>query len=285
MGTMDLQPHEMKMLQDRIKADVDKYSIATLSDEHRTHLGASVIGHECARHIWYAFRWVKFEMFSGRQLRLFERGHLEEARFIKILRGIGFQVWEVDETTGKQFRIWGAQGHYGGSADSKGTMPYPELTEPLLIEYKTHNKASFAKLEKEGMILSKPRHYAQMCSYGEEFKFRYGLYCAVDKDDDDFYFEIVPLDPRHADDLRKKAGDIIFSNIPPPKLSLQPEYYECKFCAFAGICHHNHAVEKNCRSCRFSQPAPNAEWGCNHWNALIPKDIIPKGCDHFQGIV
>ena len=70
----------------------------------RSHLGASLIGGECSREIWYGFRWVKKPKFSGRILRLFNRGHLEEARFIAMLLTIGCQVWQQDGH-GKQYRI------------------------------------------------------------------------------------------------------------------------------------------------------------------------------------
>src|SRR4051812_41371024 len=113
-----LSPITRKQLAQRIKDDINSYCVETLTDSHRHHLGASIIGKECSRAIWYTFRWVKFEVFNGRMLRLFDRGKLEEARIINWLKGIGCQVWEVDPNTGKQFRIWGVNGHYGGSADS-----------------------------------------------------------------------------------------------------------------------------------------------------------------------
>ena len=274
---------ELEIIANRIAMDIDEYCVKKFSEEHRNHLGASLIGHDCARHIWYAFRWAKLEMFDGRQLRLFNRGHLEEARFIEWLRGIGFQVWEVDPNTGQQFRIWGAKGHYGGGLDSGAIPPYPKFNEPILLEFKTHNRGSFAKLLKEKLVISKPRHYAQMCAYGKHYGFKYGLYLAVNKDDDDIYPEIVPLNPRDADDLTRKAEDIIFSPIAPPKIALEKTFFECKFCAFSGICHDNQPMEINCRSCRYAEPVDNAKWHCHFYKQQIPEEFIPKGCpSHIQ---
>ena len=45
---------------------------------HRGRLGASIIGRPCARQLWYSFRNLFDRTFSGRILRLFETGHLEE---------------------------------------------------------------------------------------------------------------------------------------------------------------------------------------------------------------
>src|ERR1700676_754460 len=113
----DLQPHEIKALQERMMADIDAYCVDRFTEDHRMHLGASVIGHECARHIWYSFRWVKANMFDGRMLRLFERGQLEEDRIDKLLFGIGFKIRTINPDTNKQYQIVGAHGHYGGSLD------------------------------------------------------------------------------------------------------------------------------------------------------------------------
>lgn len=278
-----LSPQTRKALAVRLKEDIDEACVTELTDEHRNHLGASVIGHDCQRFIWSSFRWLKFKIFEGRMLRLFQRGHFEEEKFIKWLRAIGCQVWEVDPSTGKQFKIWGVMGHYGGSTDAAGMLPYfPDL--PMLMEFKTHNSKSFVSLVNKGVVLSKPRHFSQMCSYGKHFQFKYALYCAVNKNDDDFYLEVVELDWNRAHDLMNKAQDIILAKIPPEKISLNPAYFECKMCAYEGICFHGEPVEINCRSCKSAEAVENAEWFCNRWQKIIPKDAIKEGCGYHASI-
>lgn len=85
-------PGKRAELARQILADIDAYCEDKYNDGHRKHLGASLIGHECSRYLWNVFRWLKAERFTGRQLRLFQRGHLEEARFEEYLRGIGAEV-------------------------------------------------------------------------------------------------------------------------------------------------------------------------------------------------
>jgi hypothetical protein len=219
-------------------------------------------------------------------LRLFDRGKLEEARVIAWLRGIGFTVWETDPTTGKQFKIVGCNGHYGGSTDAVGAVPYPELIGlNLLLEFKTHNAGSFKVVRENKLVIGRPQHYAQMCSYGVAFGLQYGMYIAVGKNDDDLYIEIVKLDPQFADDLTRKAEDIITATIPPPKISLQSTHFECKYCPHAGVCHHGETVEKNCRSCRHAVPDLNATWFCRRHNGTIPLDFIKTGCNDHYSIV
>lgn len=262
---------------EQLKADVDAWCVKEYTDDHRTHLGASLIGKECAREVWYDFRWCSKQVFEGRMLRLFNRGHMEEELFIKWLRAIGCQVWEVDPNTGEQFRIYGVQGHYGGSLDSGGIIPYFPDT-PMLLEFKTHNTKSFCHLLDKKLMLAKPQHYSQMCSYGAKYQFRYGLYVAVNKNDDDLYYEFVELDWKRANDLENKAADIIYSQIPPPRIAENPSFYTCKYCTKNDICWSGKPVEINCRSCRNAKPVENKGWFCSQYNQVIPPDFIKQGC-------
>lgn len=92
-------PGVAKALSKRILEEIDEYCVKTYDGGHRSHLGASLIGRECKRYLWYVFRWCLHEKTTGRQQRLFNRGHREEARFIEWLEGIGFKVWFEDRET------------------------------------------------------------------------------------------------------------------------------------------------------------------------------------------
>lgn len=270
-------------LAERIHNDIDAFCVDTMSDEHRAHMGASVIGHDCDAHVWYAFRWARKEVFSGRMLRLFERGKIEEARITKYLRGIGFTISDVDDT-GKQFKIADATGHYGGSTDGLGVPPYPEFPIKMVCEFKTHNAGSFRGLKEKGLVLSKPRHWAQMNSYGKGFQIEYGLYIGVGKNDDDLHIECLPLDWGAADDLHRRAERLIRSQVRPAKIALNPSHFECKFCAFLDQCHHGKPLEMNCRSCVHAHAIEGAQWGCDFHKVVLPLDFLPKGCTNWKPI-
>src|SRR6266540_1462894 len=94
------------LLHEAMREAVDLKSDAFRDEEDafRSHLGASMIGRECARELWYAFRWATARREGGRMVRLFNRGHLEEPRFVALLRMIGCAVWQYDENK-KQFRV------------------------------------------------------------------------------------------------------------------------------------------------------------------------------------
>lgn len=270
-----------------IEADINQYCADKYNDGHRTHLGASIMGEECARKLFYTFRWVKLEVFEGRMQRLFQVGHTAEPRFKSYLEAIGFEVTTIDPHTNKQYRITGCNEHFGGSLDGMCKAPARyELSEDLIFlnEFKTNGTgAGFNGVADKGVRTAKPRHFAQMSLYGYKKNLKYGIYLIENKNDSDITIEIVPLDWNLGEQLEKRAQEIISAKFPPNKISEQPTYYECKFCNFNCICHSGEAVEKNCRSCRNSSPIENGEWFCNRHTGVIPKDFILKGCgDHVS---
>jgi hypothetical protein len=280
-------PTDRDKLADLIAADVEAFCETYYEQGHRNHLGASEAGDPCWRKLWYSFRWVKLERHSGRMMRLFNVGHSAEPRFVAYLRGIGFEVREFDEN-GKQFRISGANGHYGGSLDGMCKAPARYgLSEDLVFlnEFKTNATGKgYADVGALGLAKAKPKHFAQMSQYGFAKGLRYGLYMIENKNDSSITFKIVELDWNLGRQLVDKATQIINSKEPPPRISENPAMFDCKFCAYQGICHRGEQVEKNCRSCRNAVPTADATWTCNLHNGVIPKSFISTGCQDWNPI-
>lgn len=273
---------ERAKLSARIKLDIDAACVEHFKDDPRKHLGASIIGHECSAYLWNTFRHLKQEQFDGRMLRLFNRGHLEEPRIIQWLKLIGFETYEINPETGKQFQISGCNGHFGGSLD--GILVHPKYGN-FLAEFKTHGEKSFVKLKADGVRKAKPQHFKQMCSYGKAYDIQYGIYIAVNKNTDELHIEIIELDFLLADDLFRKADSIIYSKIQPQKIAQTETYFDCKYCHFAGICHRGEEPSKNCRSCEHAVPTENATWTCQLVNQVIPHEVIKEGCLSWRRII
>lgn len=269
-------------LASQIEKDIDEWCQLQYDDGPRTHLGASIIGHECERYIWFGFRWMFYEVFSGRMQRLFQRGHLEENRVIEWLNGIGFSIQQV-HIDGKQFRIAFAGGHGGGSSDGIGVLPkrYGSF-EPILLEFKTQKDKRFSLLQGSGMQKEKPMHFVQASVYGRRLGLRYCLYIAVNKENDELDVELIELDWSLADAETVKAEKIINSRFPPPRISDNPSHWKCKMCPANPLCHMGAPVVKNCRSCINSEPLEEKKWRCNKWNAIIPESEIAKGCESWS---
>jgi hypothetical protein len=280
--TVRLSGHDRKQLAERIKADIDAFCVAKFTEEPRNHLGASIVGRKCAREIVMAYRWMAREEHNGRKLRLFNRGHKEEARFVEWLRGIGADVREFADD-GKQFRMSGAEGHYGGSLDGMMRLPTRYgLAMPFLLEMKTHNDKSFQKLLKDKMIASKPEHYAQMCAYGDAYELDYGVYIATNKNDDELYVEVIEINGEFGKALALKARTAIYATQLPPKIAASAAYFDCKWCAQVDVCQNGIRADINCRSCRHSVSIENAQWACKLWNAVIPREAIPAACGQWE---
>lgn len=268
----------------QIEKDIDEWCQLQYDDGPREHLGASIIGHECERFIWFGFRWMYREVHSGRMQRLFQRGHLEEDRIIEWLTGIGFTVQQVS-IDNKQFRIAFASGHGGGSSDGITTLPirYGQFP-PVLLECKTQKDKRFNILQGSGVQKEKPMHFIQASIYGRRLGLHYCLYIAVNKENDDLNIELIELDWSLADAETTKAEKIINSWVPPPRISDNPSFWKCKMCPANPICHLGAPVIKNCRSCRFAEPMDNKEWFCHQWKSNIPASEIPKGCESWQSM-
>lgn len=257
----------------------DAYS--TKQNDYRGHLGASVIGKKCARQIWYDFRWTSKGSLDRKTILLFNRGHLEEARFLAMLSAAGLKVWFQDQN-GDQFRIQDCFGHFGGSLDGvvKGVPEFPEL--PLLTEFKTFGDSPFKRLIKSGVKIEKPEHYTQMQIYMRKQELPGALYCAVNKNTDELHLEIVEAEPEYAEQYLDRAGKIIFAEAPPPRLQFAaPSLYDCRFCAHKNVCHFDKKPDKTCRSCYHVVIGDNGSWKCKLKDLLLTKEQQLEGCEEY----
>ena len=246
----------------------------------RAHLGASIIGRECEAELFWSFRWADSADHPARVLRLFARGEREEHVFNDLLRKADVTVWDVDPDTNQQWAVEAVGGHFGGHLDGvlKGLA---EVVEALVSEQKTHNDRSFKDVRAKGVENSKPEHYAQMQVYMHLMSLSFALYQAVNKNDDDLYFEIVEYDAAFAERLLAKAEKIITSDFPLTRISDDPTFYKCKFCDQADVCHTRRAPQVNCRTCRWATPEldGNARWSCGKHNRDLSVEDQRVGCD------
>lgn len=251
-------------------------------DSLRSHFGLSSVGRKCDRDLWYGWRWASTKSFPARMLRLFNRGHREEASFLALLEMIGVHIHF--ENADGQDRVSAVGGHVGSALD--GTLyGIPDMpTEWVLGEFKTHNTKSFCKVVAEGVKMSKPEHYAQMQTCMKLRGIYVCLYLAVNKNDDDIYGELIRYDQPEADHKLDRAARLVFAPKPPPKISDDPSDYDCRYCDRLQICHYNALVLRNCRTCTNSVPDPGGTWGCALHNRVLDKQAQMAGCDDFAMI-
>lgn len=241
-------------------------------DDFRSHLGASSIGKDCPRALWYGFRWSKVHKHIGRTILLFNRGHLEEPRFVSLLEMIGCKVWQVDKK-GNQYRTSWHGGHYGSAIDAV-VANCPDMPGvPVMGEFKTSNTKGFKEMVKSGVRESKPVHYVQMQQYMKYYKMQWTLYMMVCKETDELYCEMVEFEEYVADQFIDRASNIIFSTHPPRPIATSPGSWNCKFCDEKEVCHNGETPARNCRTCRFSRPEPDGTWKCLNFELILTKEM------------
>lgn len=269
-----------------MKIPEPSHSISALIDQAherrqeppRPHLGASMLGHPCDRYLWLNFRWAVQEEFSGRILRLFRRGQLEENQIVSDLRSIGI---DIRQTGSKQMRVdFGS--HVSGSLDGIIERGVPEAPKKKHIaEFKTHSKKSFDDLEKNGVEKSKPMHFAQCQIYMHGTEIDRALYVAICKDDDRIYTERIRYDEALALRLIEKGHRIALADRMPEPLSADPSWYQCKFCPAHKFCFDTKQTKHvNCRTCAHSTAQTDSTWRCERHDAnVIPVEFQRTGCD------
>lgn len=280
---------------------------AAAKDEHRPHLGASLIGRSCARQLWYIFHWADKEKAkpnkeltrtaeeeAGRKQRLFQSGHIQEARVVEDLRRAGIQITDRGED-GAQWRIatFGPEcgGHFDGSLDGAG-LGFPEAPKTWhVLEVKGLNQKNYDKVVKEGVKKAKPEHYAQMIVYMHKTGMDRAMYLVVNKNTDDIYTERVKADPAEALRLIARAESIIKAVEPPAKISDRADWFECKFCTFTELCHGDQVPEVSCRSCAHSTPdltGTDGRWLCANEKLssapVISLALQRTGCEEHRFI-
>ncbi len=261
------------------------------AESQRGYLGASILGTECKRQLWYQFRNCCAEELTGRKYRLFETGDLAEPRFVKELRAIGCTVHEVDDN-GRQFELSALGGHVSGHMDG-AVLGLPEAPKTWHVaEFKTHSAKSFRDLVKKGVEKSKPVHYAQVQIYMRLSGMTRSIYIAVNKDTDELYSERIKHDAKFSAKLLAVAEEVIRSAEPPERAYDRRDYYLCGWCSANEICWGPEGEVPalpvktlSCKQCCYATPAlegSGATWHCDKSKRIIPESGGARPCgDHL----
>ncbi len=253
----------------------------------RPYLGMSQIGESCERKSWYRYRFVKQEMFDSQTLKRFEDGHRTEALIIERLKLLeGITLLDIDQKTGRQFGFVDHDGHFRGHADGMivGILQAPKANH--IFEVKCCSDKKIAELRKavadagEKAALKKwnPTYYAQAVLYIDYMGYSRHYLVAATPGGREWMGVRTNADPAHAMKLRARAKRTILSHEPLDKISNKPDWFECRFCAFSGICHNGESPERNCRTCIHSTPVENGEWTCARWGKKITTEEQLAGC-------
>ena len=179
--------------------------------------------------------------FTGRILRIFERGHMCEAAMVRWLRLSGFGLVDSDKE-GKQFGFSEQEGIYKGHADGVFVAgPHDLGPWPRLWENKAIGKKGFSKLKKEKLLKAYPVYYAQVQVYMKRLDLTENpaYFSAVCADDMELYWGEIKYRPEFEALLDHKTARIILSCQKEellPRCSRDKNYLTCKFCSWSELC-------------------------------------------------
>lgn len=219
---------------------IDNTIIERHQEEIRDYLGASIIGHACSRKIQYQYQNIAPDVKpdstkTAKKLRIFQRGHIFEKVMLEWLLNAGFQIEGIDNTIG----FMGTQ--FGGHIDGLITDG-PEiegLTYPLIWENKAVGEKTFNTLSKYG-IETNPVYHSQVSLYQAYLNYlNPALFTVINCNTMEIYAELVPFNTGIAQEMSDKAARIIedtVQGIDMPRVSNDPEYFECRGCEYKETC-------------------------------------------------
>lgn len=205
---------------------------------------ASALGTPCDRQIWLTLRWASPpERPTGRQLRIFERGSLEEERVIADLRRAGIEVSREQE----RFALAG--GWLRGKIDAVGVGFLEAPKAEHVVEIKSMNAASWRSVQKHGLRASKPEHWHQLHIGMAALGITRGAYIATCKDDEQLLVERVRLDVEEANRQEARVERLVAEHDAPLKIAEDAGRPPCRFCRHKALCFEAVMPRRHCRTC------------------------------------
>lgn len=202
------------------------------SEPPRRYLGASGIGRECSRAIWYDFRNAPGSACPASLKITFDIGKRLEGLVINYLEESGLQV-EYPSEANQFLECFDEElPIFRGHADA---LLCHQLGKSV-VEIKTANSSSFQRFVKHGLREWSKVYYAQIQSYLGMMKLHNAVIIALNKDNSDLHHEWVNYDDIFYHELRVKAMAISSIDEPPERINNSPLYYICRGCKFKEVC-------------------------------------------------
>ena len=271
-------------LPDRTLSKMNAALERNYKSERRPHLGASSIGTACERRLWNDFHFISENNFSARSIKAIADGHNSEAVMSGRLRMVKGIVLETETADGKQFGF--SDGHIGGSLDGKITGLHNLPKETHIWEHKCVNEKKFNALvklvvadEDTALYNWDEQYFAQAQIYMGYFSLEWHYLTACAPGSRDETSCITRFDSSAAAHYIDRAERIIKASKPPPRISEDPSWYQCKICPHSDNCHGEQLPLVNCRSCAYSTANINGTWACELFERNLAFKEQQAGCD------
>lgn len=199
-------------------------------DVPRDYIGASSIGSDCLRQIWYEYTGAPSTCVPNKIRRTWAIGKELEGLVLDWLENCGIELARVWYDLIDSELLY-FQGHIDAMWENHPSNLY------AIIEVKTAKDASFKVFVKDGARKWNPRYYAQVQAYMGMSGIMSAYILVLNKDNSELMDELITFDPDFYAQLKDKARLIHDAKTPPPRIHGSPLWYACKLCKFNKVCH------------------------------------------------
>jgi hypothetical protein len=206
---------------------------ATAAELPRPYLGASIIGHDCARRIQFDW-WCKPEL-AARTREIFDRGHYFEERMRRRLTAAGFKFAppEALEFTAADGAL---RGHADGIITHGPDLACAYLVYPAIWEHKALNARGWRDVERDGL----EKRYPYFSLYQAYLNITNpALFTVTNADTCEWLHFFVPFDAERAQLWSDRAVNIIEATRAGellPRGYDDPEDWRCRICSHRERC-------------------------------------------------
>lgn len=215
------------MIRNVLTNRIDK-ALMEIRDEKRDYIGASSIGHDCWRKIWYEFNGYEGLPIDPKIRRTFHIGHALEEKVKEWLKDAGIFVYNYLGPL-KSESVPELSGHEDAVLRHTGT--------DYIVEVKTAKDSSYRTFVTKGLELWNPQYYYQLQTYMGMSEVYRSYIIVLNKDTSEISDEYVEFNKKDYEKMEEKARIIASAKTPPPKVNSSPIWYQCKMCKFNKECH------------------------------------------------
>ena len=232
----------------------------------------------CERAGWYAFRWAhEPKVFAPHHARANMARAMAMDELGQCLSDIGVTVLRLDPVTYQSRDIVALDGHYRQkiAGTAQGILEAPK-TEHFLYLDQLPSKA-VAQIKKHGLAEARPDRIAPIQIGMHMLGLTRTFYMVRDKDTDELHSERIEYDAARALALLGKGERIRDASHPPSRVSDDWQYFECRGCPAAHLCHQSQFALRNCRTCLHATPVPDG-WHCARHDRDLSVNDQAAGC-------
>ena len=195
------------------------------------YVGASSIGADCLRQIWYQYHHPSKAIKYDAMTNGFDVTEILKAGVMNALKSSGISLI-----------LPSIQNHFLLFFDKD--LPYfkgkPDAIwndEDAIIHIKVSKDSGFKQFVDAGLERWQPKYYSQMQAYlGMSERLKAYVLC-INKDNNRIHDETVLFEPEYYSQLKMRALFVHEVDEPPQRINQSPFYIACKSCNFRNECH------------------------------------------------